>query len=76
MSICQDDEDNGHKYEYDDEAKFFASMLLPRKVVFIIWFRILIQREKKLGPLVHIYSVQTNVSNLTFFLFYQAKLNM
>ena len=71
MSICQDAEDNGHKYEYDDEAKFFARILFPRKVVFIIWFRILIWCSKKLGPRVHVYSVQTHVANSTFFVFYQ-----
>ena len=76
MSIYEDAGDNDHKYTYDDEAKIFATMLFPRKVVFIIWFRILIQlSNKKSGPRVHIYSVQTNVANLTFFVFYQAKLN-
>ena len=75
MSICQDAEDNGPKYEYDDEAKFFARMLFPRKVVFTIWFKILIQRNKKLGPRVNVCSIQTNVANSKFFVFYQAKLN-
>ena len=36
MSFCQDAEDKDHKYEYDDEAEFFATMLFPRKVVFVI----------------------------------------
>ena len=31
----------------NNEAKFFATTLFPRKVVFVIWFRILIQRIPK-----------------------------
>ena len=75
MSIYEDAGDNDHKYAYNYEAKFFATMLFPRKVVFTIWFKILIQRNKKLGPRVNICSIQTNVANSKFFFFYQAKLN-
>ena len=76
MSIYEDAGDNDHKYAYNYEAKFFATMLFPRKVVFTIWFKILIQRNKKLGPRVNVCSIQTNVANSKFFVFYQAKLNM
>ena len=75
MSIYEDAGDNDHKYAYNYEAKFFATMLFPRKVVFTIWFKILIQRNKKLGPRVNVCSIQTNVANSKFFVFYQAKLN-
>ena len=75
MSIYEDAGYDGHKYAFDGEAKFFATMLFPRKVVFTIWFKILIQRNKKLGPRVNVCSIQTNVANSKFFVFYQAKLN-
>ena len=32
MSICQDDEDNGHKYEYDDEV--FCDDVISKKSCF------------------------------------------
>ena len=32
MSICQDAEDNGHRYEYDDEAKFLRGFYFQEKL--------------------------------------------